>query len=117
MPLFSKPTHQTERRSEDRRRIDSRGLILGDGQETPCLIVDQSDGGLRIRLDRAMGLPGLVVVVDLVAGTACEATVSWASGHEVGLKCSIRQTPLTGLVPARLTAARDAWMRNRAQST
>ena len=114
MPLFSKPANPTERRGEDRRRIVSRGLVIGDGQETPCLIVDQSESGLRIRLDRAVGLPGVIVVVDLVAGTACEASVTWATGHDVGLKCSIRQTPLNGLVPARLTAARDAWMRYRA---
>jgi hypothetical protein len=116
MPLFSKPGHPTERRGEVRRRIDSHGLILGDGQETPCLIVDQSDAGLRIRLDRAIGLPGVIVVVDLAAGTACEASVAWANGHDVGLVCSIRQTLLSGLVPARLAAARDAWLRHRGPS-
>lgn len=93
--------------------MDSRGLILSDGQETRCLIVDVSDNGLRIRLDRAMGLPPVIVVVDLTSGTACEAEVTWTKGQDMGLKCSIRATPLNGLVPGRLTAAKDAWMRHR----
>ena len=102
-----------ERRSEPRRRVDARGLILADGQEFLCLIVDVSDGGLRVRVDRAVGLPPTLVVVDLASGTACEAEVRWAKGQELGLKCSIKSTALNGLVPGRLTAARDAWLRRR----
>lgn len=113
MALFSRPSRPDERRQEPRRLVDSRGLILAEGQEVRCLIVDQSDGGLRIRLDRAMGLPRVIVVVDMNAGTACEAELAWIKGQDLGLKCSIRATPLTGLVPGRLTAARDAWMRHR----
>ncbi len=113
MALFSRAPRHQERRAEPRRMVDSRGLILSDGQETRCLIVDVSDSGLRIRLDRAMGLPLVIVVVDLTEGTACEAEVSWIKGPDLGLKCSIKATPLNGLVPGRLAAAKDAWMRHR----
>lgn len=115
MALFSRSPRPDERRAEPRRLVDSRGLILSDGQETRCLIVDVSDSGLRIRLDRSLGLPPVIVVVDLAAGTACEARVAWTKGQDLGLTCSIKATPLTGLVPGRLAAAKDAWMRHRAQ--
>lgn len=113
MALFSRTPRSDERRAEPRRLVDSRGLILADGQETRCLIVDVSDSGLRIRLDRAMGLPPVVVVVDMTAGTACEAELAWTKGQDLGLKCLIKATPLNGLVPGRLMAAKDAWMRHR----
>ena len=114
MALFTRETRPDERRTEPRRLIDARGLVLSDGQEIRCLIVDVSETGLRIRLDRAMGLMPTIVVVDLAAGTACEAQVAWTRGQDMGLKCSIRTTPLNGLVPGRLTLAKDAWMRHRA---
>lgn len=114
MNPFSRPSSSPQdRRTETRRKIDARGLILADGQETRCLIVDVSDGGLRLRLDRAMGLPPVIIVIDLASGTACEAEVRWVKGQELGLKCSIRATPLTGLIPGRLAPARDAWLRHR----
>lgn len=115
MALFTRSPRPDERRAELRRLVDSRGLILSDGLETRCLIVDVSDSGLRIRLDRNMGLPPVIVVVDLTAGTACEARVAWTKGQDLGLTCSIKATRLTGLVPGRLAAAKDAWMRHRAQ--
>lgn len=113
MNPFSRPSSTDDRRAEPRRRVDARGLILADGQEILCLIVDQSDGGLRLRLDRAIGLPPVIVVIDLAAGAACEAEVRWIRGQDLGLKCSIRATPLSGLIPGRLAAARDAWLRRR----
>jgi hypothetical protein len=114
MSVFNRPSSPPEeRRAEPRRRVDARGLILADGQEILCLIVDVSDGGLKVRVDRVIGLPPVIVVVDMGSGTACEAEVRWARGQELGLKCRIRATSLNGLVPGRLTPARDAWLRRR----
>ena len=84
MALLRKPD---ERRSEPRRPANVRGVIVGPSLEMACLIVD------------------------VVAGTACEAEVAWRKGHEAGLKCRVRATPLQGLVPARFAQARDAWLR------
>lgn len=100
-----------ERRSELRRPTNARGVIVAPELEMACLIVDLSDGGLRIRTDRSVSLPSIVTVVDVVAGTACEADVAWRKGHEAGLKCRVRATALQGLVPARFAQARDAWLR------
>ena len=100
-----------ERRSEHRRDANVRGVIVSPALEMACLIVDLSDGGLRVRTDRSISLPPIVTVVDVVAGTACEADVAWQKGHEAGLKCRVRATALRGLVPSRFAQARDAWLR------
>jgi len=108
MALFPKTS---ERRLEPRRPANARGLLVAPGLELVCRIVDLSEGGLRLRLDRAISLPAVVTVVDIDAGTACEASVAWTRGQEAGLKCRIRPTALSGLVPARFASAREAWVR------
>ena len=100
-----------ERRYEARRDANVRGVIVCPTLEMACLIVDVSDGGLRVRTDRSVSLPAIVTVVDVAAGTACEADVVWRKGHEAGLKGRVRATALQGLVPARFAQARDAWLR------
>lgn len=100
----------TDRRFEARSPANTRGLVVAPGVEMPCLIVDQSGAGLKVRLNRAMTLSGPVVVVDLAQGVAVEAEVAWSKGAEAGLKRR-GQTSLRGLVPARLAAVRAAWLR------
>ncbi|MDI1327957.1 MAG: PilZ domain-containing protein [Brevundimonas sp.] len=104
-------THQPpDRRFEPRRPANSRGVIVAAGLELPCLIVDQSSAGLRVRLDRSFALTGSVIVIDLARGVAIECLVAWSKGLEAGMKQS-GQTSLRGLVPSRLAAARDAFRR------
>ncbi|CAN5228024.1 hypothetical protein BH09PSE1_BH09PSE1_16140 [soil metagenome] len=100
-----------DRRVLPRQAANARGVLVGPGLEMACLIVDLSDGGFRVRLDRHLSLPHTVVLVDIAAGTACEADVAWSKGQEAGLKCGVRANALRGLVPARFTAAREAWLR------
>ena len=99
-----------DRRVEARRPANARGVVSAPGVETACLIVDLSSAGLKLRLDRASALPGQVVVIDVAEGLAYPAAVVWQKGQEAGLKQTGAQS-LRGLVPARLAAARDAWLR------
>lgn len=108
MALFDKTP---DRRFEPRRPANTRGVLVAPGLELACRILDLSEGGLRLRLDRALSLPAVVTVVDVDAGTACEASVAWSKGQEAGLKCRVRPTSLKGLVPARFAPAREAWVR------
>ena len=108
MALFSK---FSDRRITPRRPANTRGLLVAPELEMVCLITDESSSGLRIRLDRAVSLPPSVTLVDIAAGTACEAQVAWTKGQEAGLKCPAKPTSLHGLVPARFSAARQAWLR------
>jgi hypothetical protein len=99
-----------DRRFELRQPASARGVVVAPGLELPCLIMDQSAGGLRIRLDRSFALTGSVVVIDLARAMAIECQVAWSKGQEAGLKQS-GQTSLRGLVPSRFAAAREAFRR------
>ena len=99
-----------DRRFELRSPANERGLVLAPGFETPCVLVDQSAQGGRIRLDRNLVLPKAVVLIDIDQGIAIEAQVAWQKGIEAGLK-RLGQASLRGLVPSRLSDARAAWLR------
>ncbi len=99
-----------DRRSSPRSAASARGVVIAPGLELACVITDTSDGGLKLRLDRALALPARVTVIDVAAGLAIEADVAWRQGAESGLRRS-GQAGLRGLVPSRLLAAREAWVR------
>lgn len=99
-----------DRRFEPRSAANTRAVVVAPGLEIPCLLVDQSAQGGRIRLDRNLVLPKVVMVIDIVGGVAIEAQVTWQKGLEAGLK-RLGQASLRGLIPSRLSDARAAWMR------
>lgn len=103
-------TQPPERRFEPRRSANARALIVAQSLELPCVILDRSARGLKVRMDRALALPARVIVIDLEQAQAIEAELAWSKGVEAGLKEGAR-TSLRGLVPSRLAAARAAWMR------
>lgn len=106
----SKPASAADRRGEARRSVNAKGVVCAPGVETACLIVDLSAGGMRVRLDRGAALPSEVVVVDVAEAVAYPSTLVWQKGQEAGLKQTGAKS-LRGLAPARLVAARDAWLR------
>lgn len=99
-----------DRRAEPRRAINSPGVVVAPGLEVGCALLDESRGGLRIRLQRDMPLPEVIVVVDIRGGVAREGRVAWKKGHEAGLKITA-ESRLGGLVSQRFAPARDAWRR------
>jgi len=99
-----------DRRLTPRNAANARGVVIAPGIEMACVIADTSNGGLRVRMDRALTLPARVIVVDVAAGLAIEAEVAWRQGNETGLKRG-DQAGLRGLVPSRWLAAREAWTR------
>jgi hypothetical protein len=103
-------TPPQDRRFEPRSAANSRAVVVAPGLELPCLIVDHSGAGLRLRLERTLALPDRVFVVDLQQALAVEADVVWRKGLEAGLR-QRGQASLRGLVPSRLAAVRDAFLR------
>ena len=101
----------SDRRFEPRQPSNARGVVVAPGLEMACLIADQSSAGLKLRLDRSLALPRQVLVIDVALGIATEVQVAWQKGQEAGVKRSGQGQSLRGLVPSRLTAARDAWRR------
>jgi len=103
-------TPPQDRRFEPRSAANTRAVVVGPGLELACLIVDHSQTGLRLRLDRNLSLPGQVQVIDITRGVAIESEVVWRKGQEAGLKLR-GESSLRGLVPSRLAAARAAFLR------
>lgn len=103
-------TPPQDRRLEPRSAANSRAVVVATGLELPCLIVDHSVAGLRLRLDRTLALPDRVFVIDIQQALAIEADVAWRKGLEAGLR-QRGQAALRGLVPSRLAAVRDAFLR------
>lgn len=104
-------TPPDERRLEPRSIAKGRGLVVSPGLELPCLIVDQSNSGCRLRLDRNLALPNRILLIDMAGATAVEAEVVWRKGQEAGVKRAGAAASLRGLVPSRLAAARAAFLR------
>ena len=104
-------TRPDERRLEPRSPANARGLIVSPGLELPCLIVDQSGSGVRLRMDRNLALPNRILLIDMAGATAVEADVVWRKGQEAGIKRTGPAASLRGLVPSRLAHARDALLR------
>lgn len=100
-----------ERRSEFRKPISHRGLVVVQGLELGCVIADTSASGCKIKLDRPLSLPPDVTLIDLKTATAHEARVMWAKAGEVGLKLTT-SSGLSGLTPARFAAARQVWLKH-----
>lgn len=103
-------TKPVDRRLQPRTAANARAVLVAPGIEMACVIVETSAGGLKVRTDRQLALPGHVIVVDIAAGLALEAEVAWRKGSEAGLKLR-GQSALRGLIPSRLLPARDAWNR------
>lgn len=104
-------THPDDRRQEPRSAAKARGLVVSPGLELPCLIVDQSNSGVRLRLDRNLALPPRILLIDIAQASAVEAEVVWRKGAEAGVKRAGAAASLRGLVPSRLAAARAAFLR------
>jgi hypothetical protein len=109
-PKFGRASDPDDRRGEPRRAANARGVVSGPGLEMTCVIADLSVSGMRLRLDRNAALPREVVIIDVSEALAYPASVVWQKGQEAGIK-QAGPTSLRGLVPARMAAARDAWLR------
>ena len=103
-------TTPEDRRLEPRSPSGTRAVVVAPGLELPCIIVDNSPTGVRLRLDRILALPNEVQVVDIDRGLALEGDIVWRKGQEAGLK-QRGQSSLRGLIPSRLAAAREAFLR------
>jgi len=103
-------TSPQDRRFEPRSLANASAVVVAPGLELAGVIIDHSATGLRLRLDRILALPARVQVIDIARGVVLEAEVVWRKGQEAGLKQG-RESSLRGLVPSRLAAARDAFLR------
>ena len=97
-----------ERRGEARRPANRRALVIGPGAAIEGRITDESKGGVRLRLDQRLDAPGRMILVEMDDGSAVDLDIVWVKGREAGGRLEGTPVKLSGLVPQRLAAARDA---------
>ena len=83
------PTQATEQRGDARARARLQSAKILDQSHrflSECGIHDRSRGGLRLALQRAVGLPRRFLVHDDESGDVRAATLVWRRGAEVGAR-------------------------------
>ena len=91
--------------------LNTKGTVCAAGMEISCRIRKGSASKMVVLLDRKTGLSGNVLVVDQDRGMAFDATITNAQERELTLAVRASHN-LGGLVPARLSRARDIWKRS-----
>lgn len=85
-----------ERRQEKRRAVRlnwGKTLDGGDRFLCECLIVNRGDGGVRLRLARALVIPARFQLFDDGDGLLYAARLVWRRGQEVGCRLARAPTP------------------------
>lgn len=90
--------------------VNGKGTLCAGCIECPCIIRTVSGKRLVVTLLRQQAVNGDVVLVDHKRALALDASVSALKGNEVTLDVRASH-PLGGLVPARLSRARDIYKR------
>jgi len=90
--VAASPLRGPDRRMAQRSRALLAGkLIVGNGaMSSDCTIRDMTDGGARIRISHAVGLPKAVMLLVIKDGLVFEANVAWRRGDELGLEFTRR---------------------------
>lgn len=75
----------TERRTEDRTRLNISGLILVDEHRTlPCIISDRSATGIRVTSPSAEELPDTFILTVDDTGEALVCRAAWRKVDQIG---------------------------------
>jgi hypothetical protein len=93
---------EDEKRAAPRRWRLQSGRISDDdgGFSLPCTIIDMSEGGARVRIDRSLHLPARFFLIDTMDRVAFKARLVWARAPEYGLTL-LRKYRLARPVEAR----------------
>ena len=96
--------------TDQMKALNTRGMVCAGRLELACRIHKASDSRMVVQLERPSAVSGHVVVVDLQRGLAFDAAIVSSRAREMVLDVRTRHN-LAGLVPARLSRARDIWKR------
>jgi hypothetical protein len=86
---WAAPTRAREPRGGTRARARLRSAKILDASHrflSECRVHDSSTGGLRLALQRNVGLPQRLLVHDDESGDVRAATLVWRRGAEVGVR-------------------------------
>jgi hypothetical protein len=101
---------EADRRGGSRRKTRFKATIVhsADYQTLPCLVVDLSDGGARIRNEAADSLPVAFYLIWHAERSVIEAEVIWRSAGEIGVRFKSKRS-LEGKLTTELAAVYRAW--------
>lgn len=84
---WSRANADMERRATPREPVLLPALLVEmGGRRRPCVIVDRSQGGMRLSVPDEKAVPETFFVLDLVTGMGREVEAAWRSSPEVGVK-------------------------------
>ncbi|CAN7327364.1 PilZ domain-containing protein [Phenylobacterium sp. LjRoot164] len=84
---WSRASGGIERRATPREPVLLPALLVeADGRRRPCVILDRSEGGLRLNLPGDEPAPDAFCVLDLVTGMGREVHVAWRKPPELGVR-------------------------------
>jgi hypothetical protein len=111
MPEAALNPPRQERRKESRKRVVTRGKVLySDGAfSVDCLIRNISAKAARITVQKGVGIPSCVYLIDIPAGLAYAAEVASIGGFSFGLRF-LRSYKLAELNDPDLKYLKYAWL-------
>ena len=84
---WSRANGGIERRATPREPVLLPALLIeAGGRKRPCVILDRSEGGLRINLPGDEAAPDSFCILDLVTGMGREVEVAWRRPPELGVR-------------------------------
>ena len=87
--FIAEPKLGFDRRRHPRRPAHLSALVVDDaGKTSPCVIMDHSQSGFRIRLLSADHLADQFGLIDLLSGVGHEGQLVWHEGQEIGARSS-----------------------------
>ena len=84
---WSRANGGIERRATPREPVLLPALLVEEGgRKRPCVILDRSEGGLRLNLPGDEAAPDSFCVLDLVTGMGREVQIAWRKPPELGVR-------------------------------
>lgn len=84
---WSRANGGIERRATPREPVLLPALLVEtDGRRRACVILDRSEGGLRLSLPGDEPAPDAFCVLDLVTGMGREVQIAWRKPPELGVR-------------------------------
>jgi hypothetical protein len=82
------PSGRTDQRAEERKPVNITAAVLSHSRAkfTAATIVDRSESGAKIKVDKNVALPKVILLVDFENGPVFECEVRWRKDCYLGVR-------------------------------
>jgi hypothetical protein len=106
---WSRANASIDRRATPREQVLLPALLVDtEGGRRGCVILDRSEGGLRIQMPTPDPVADTFAVVDLVSGVGHEVEVVWRHAPTIGVR-SLRTFDLNAVMDDRGARLQQIW--------